>query len=156
MALVLALAAGAARAASFEEGLALKKQEKLAEAEAVFAEIVREQPTDAAALAQWATLLGWLGRFDDSIAAWGRALAEKPDEPEMARDGKAPAAEKAPTEATEASEPKEATERTVVSSNGADPDDDATVEVPDPEPDTTAVVAAADDTDTTAESPPEG
>ncbi|HKA88100.1 MAG TPA: tetratricopeptide repeat protein [Haliangiales bacterium] len=82
MALVLALAAGAARAASFEEGLALKKQEKLAEAEAVFAEIVREQPTDAAALAQWATLLGWLGRFDDSIAAWGRALAEKPDEPD--------------------------------------------------------------------------
>src|SRR5262249_61100932 len=37
MALVLALAAGAARAASFEEGLALKKQEKLAEAEAGFA-----------------------------------------------------------------------------------------------------------------------
>ncbi len=80
MALVLALAAGSARAASFEEGLALKKQEKLAEAEAVFAAIVREQPQDSKALEQWATLLGWLGRFDDSIAAWRRALEQKPDE----------------------------------------------------------------------------
>jgi len=78
----LALAAGAARGATFEEGLALKKQEKLAEAEQVFAEVVREQPTDAAALEQWATLLGWLGRHDDSIAAWRRALEQKPDHPD--------------------------------------------------------------------------
>ena len=82
LAAAIALAAGGARGATFEEGLALKKQEKLAEAERVFAEVVRDQPTDAAALEQWATLLGWLGRFDDSITAWRRALAQKPEDPD--------------------------------------------------------------------------
>ena len=82
LAAAIALAAGGARGATFEEGLALKKQEKLAEAEQVFAEVVRDQPSDAAALEQWATLLGWLGRFDDSITAWTRALEQKPDDPD--------------------------------------------------------------------------
>lgn len=65
-------------AASFEEGLQLKKQEKFAQAEAVFAELLREKPDDLPALMQWATLLGWLGRFDDSIGAWRRALDLRP------------------------------------------------------------------------------
>jgi YaiO family outer membrane protein len=82
LALIVALAGGAARAATFEDGLALKKQEKFAEAEVVFAEVVRARPTDAAALEQWATLLGWLGRFDDSVSAWRRALEQKPDDPD--------------------------------------------------------------------------
>lgn len=69
-------------AATFEEGLQLKKQEKFAQAETVFAALVREQPQDLPALVQWATLLGWLGRFDESIAAWQRAVALKPLEPE--------------------------------------------------------------------------
>lgn len=71
-------------ALSFEQGLALKKQEKFAEAEAVFAALVREHPQDAAALEQWATLLGWLGRFDESIAAWRQAAAVDPAKPDYA------------------------------------------------------------------------
>jgi YaiO family outer membrane protein len=73
--------ANAASAASLEEGLELKKQQKLAEAESVFAAVVAERPDDAAALEQWATVLGWLGRFDDAIAAWRRALEQKPENP---------------------------------------------------------------------------
>ena len=66
---------------TFDQGLQLKKQEKFAQAEAVFAELVREKPQDLAALEQWATLLGWLGRFDDSIAAWRRAIDLQPSKP---------------------------------------------------------------------------
>lgn len=80
--LLVALAAGAAHGASFEEGLALKKDGKLAQAEVVLAEVVAANPDDAAALEQWATVLGWLGRFDDSIAAWNRALTTRPDHPD--------------------------------------------------------------------------
>src|SRR5215470_2247225 len=75
------LLCGAAQAASFEEGLALKKDNKLAEAESVFAAVVQENPDDAAALSEWATVLGWLGRFDDSIVAW-KLVVEKKDSPD--------------------------------------------------------------------------
>jgi len=75
---------------------------------------------------------------------------EKTGEPEQAKAEEVPAAEEAPTETTEA------TETTEVTGNGAEADDEATVETRTPEPDTTAVVAAADDTDPTAEAPTEG
>jgi len=82
LAMAVVLAAAPAGAVTFEEGLELKKQEKFAEAETVFAQIVKDNPRNAAALEQWATLLGWLGRFDDSIGAWRRALAARPDDPD--------------------------------------------------------------------------
>jgi YaiO family outer membrane protein len=78
--LALALAGGAARGATFEEGMALRRASRIAEAEVVFAELVREHPEDPAALEQWATLLGWQQRFDDAVSAWKRALALKPGE----------------------------------------------------------------------------
>ena len=70
--------------ASFADGLALKQQQKFAEAATVFAGLVKENPQDGKALAQWATLLGWLGRYDDSISAWRRALDLKPGDPDAA------------------------------------------------------------------------
>jgi YaiO family outer membrane protein len=79
VAVVASVAASSAHAASFEDGLALKKDGKLPQAETVFAEVVRANPEDDAALAEWATVLGWLGRFDDAIAAWKRALTTRPD-----------------------------------------------------------------------------
>ncbi len=71
-------------AVTFEQGLQLKREQKLPEAAQVFAELVRAQPRDAAAAEQWATVLGWLGRFDESIAAWRHALELKPGEPDYA------------------------------------------------------------------------
>ena len=69
-------------AATFDEGVALKKQEKFVEAEAVFAQLVREDPQNVKALAQQATLLSWLGKFDAALAAWRRAVELEPDEPD--------------------------------------------------------------------------
>lgn len=69
---------------SFADGLALKKQEKFAEAAGVFASLVKQDPRDEAALSQLATLLGWLGRYDESIAAWRRALEVEPNDPDAA------------------------------------------------------------------------
>jgi len=43
---------------------------------------VRDDPRDAAALTQWATLLGWLNKYDESIAAWRRVLELKPGDPD--------------------------------------------------------------------------
>src|SRR5512143_1834235 len=82
--LVATLVASTAAAATLDEGVALKQQNRLAEAESVLAEVVREHPDDPKALGEWATVLGWLGRFDDSIAAWSRALAKKPGDPDAA------------------------------------------------------------------------
>src|SRR5215813_12283629 len=69
--------------ATLEEGIALKNDKKLVEAEGVFAEVVKDNPTDAAALVQWATVLGWLGRYEESIAAWSRAVEQKPGDPDV-------------------------------------------------------------------------
>jgi YaiO family outer membrane protein len=85
LAFALALSlAGAASAARFEDGLLLKKQEKFAEAAAVFGQIVKDNPRDGAALAQWATLLGWLGRYEESISAWSQELQANPGDLEGA------------------------------------------------------------------------
>ena len=77
----ICLVAAPAAAATLEEGLALKRQEKLAEAAAVFAELVRARPGDAAALEQLATVQGWLGQHDEAIATWSRLIALAPKEP---------------------------------------------------------------------------
>jgi YaiO family outer membrane protein len=82
LALVLLSGVGVAQAATLEEGLALKKQQRLPEAEAALAQVVAEHPDDPAALSEWATVLGWLGRHDDAVAAWDRVLALKPGDPD--------------------------------------------------------------------------
>lgn len=68
-------------AVTFEQGLALKRAEKLPEATAVFAALVEANPRDVAALEQWATVLGWQQRYDESIAGWRRALEIAPSNP---------------------------------------------------------------------------
>lgn len=75
--LALLLPAGA-RGATLEEGLALKKQGKLAEAAAVFRALVEQNGSDLEALEQWATVLGWEQRYDEAIAAWTRAMETQP------------------------------------------------------------------------------
>ena len=77
------LLAPLAQAASMEEGLRLKQQEKFAEGAAVFAELVRENPHDLKALEQLATLEGWLRRYDDSIAHWRQAIALAPQRADL-------------------------------------------------------------------------
>ena len=74
------LAPAPAVAATLEEGLALKKQEKLAEAAAVFEGLVRARPDHAAALEQLAIVQGWLGQHDAAIATWTRLIALAPKE----------------------------------------------------------------------------
>jgi tetratricopeptide (TPR) repeat protein len=72
---------GRALAASFQDGLALKRQQRLTEAAAVFEELLAHDPQDVDSLEQWATLLGWQGRYDDAAAAWQRALSARPQTP---------------------------------------------------------------------------
>lgn len=62
----------------FEEGLALKRAEKFAEAAAVFAAVVKKEPRNADALEQLATVQGWLGRHEESIETWRRLLRLAP------------------------------------------------------------------------------
>lgn len=68
-----------ASAASFEEGLRLKREQKLPQAEAAFAEVVQQNPSDVEALAELATVQGWQDRHAEAAASWRRALALKPD-----------------------------------------------------------------------------
>ncbi len=81
--LVLLVCAGplAAQAATLQEGLALKRQEKLPAAAEVFAALVKENPADLEAQEQLAIVQGWLGRYDDSIASWSALLAQAPRSP---------------------------------------------------------------------------
>jgi len=69
------------RAASLQEGLSLKRQQRLTEATALFEALLADDPQDADALEQLATVLGWQGRYDDAAAAWRRALSLRPTTP---------------------------------------------------------------------------
>ena len=64
--------------ADFQKGIELKNAGKHADAAREFQELVRRNPRDADSLEQLATLQGWLGRYPDSIATWGAALALSP------------------------------------------------------------------------------
>ena len=81
-AVLAALLPACAAAASMERGISLKKAGKLAEAAEVFQEVVREDLRDADALEQLATVQGWLGRYEDSVKTWVRALKLRPDSPD--------------------------------------------------------------------------
>ena len=80
--LLLALAAGAASAATYEDGLRLMREQKTAEAAAAFSEVVQREPRNVQALEKLATVQGWLNRFDDSIASWRRVVALAPRKPD--------------------------------------------------------------------------
>lgn len=73
------LLAAPAAAADLKEGLALKKEGKLPEAQAVFAELAAADPRDADALEQLATVQGWRGDYAASVRTWNAALALRPD-----------------------------------------------------------------------------
>lgn len=80
--LMLLSASAAAHAASYEDGLRLKGQQQLASAASVFAEVAAREPGNALAREQLAIVLGWQGRFDESIAAWQQAIALAPSKPD--------------------------------------------------------------------------
>jgi YaiO family outer membrane protein len=65
-------------AATFDEGLALKRSERFPEAIVVFTALVEAEPRNVDALEQLATLLGWQQRYSEAIATWERALALAP------------------------------------------------------------------------------
>ena len=76
--LALALCAAPARAGLFEEGLGLKAKGKLPEAAAAFERVVAAEPRNAEALAQLATVQGWLNRYGAAVQTWNKALRLQP------------------------------------------------------------------------------
>ncbi len=66
-------------AATMEEGLALKRAQRLPEAAQVFAALVDAHPNDVDAIEQLATVTGWLERHAEALAWWDRAIALAPD-----------------------------------------------------------------------------
>lgn len=70
----------ATAAASYEDGLRYKQEEKFTEAAAAFSDVLTREPDHVKALQQLATVQGWLNRYDASIATWRRLLALAPRE----------------------------------------------------------------------------
>ncbi len=66
-------------AQTLEDALRLEKEQKFAQALEVLKAVSLRQPENAEVLSQLATVEGWLQRYDDSIAAWERALILQPD-----------------------------------------------------------------------------
>ena len=73
-----------AGAATYDDGLRLKAQGKLPEAEAAFRDAVAAKPADPDATAQLATVVGWLGRHGESEHLWEKALALRPADADLA------------------------------------------------------------------------
>lgn len=76
--LCVCASAGVATAATFEDGLRLKQQEKFAAAAEVFAAVATREPKNDDVLSQLATVQGWLSRFDAAIETWRRAITLNP------------------------------------------------------------------------------
>lgn len=68
-----------ALAATYEDGLRLKQEQKLEAAAVAFRDVLQREPDDTRALEQLAIVQSWLNRYDDAIAAWHRLLALTPD-----------------------------------------------------------------------------
>lgn len=79
IAAALWLAAGAAWAGRYEEGLRLKQAQQLEPAAAAFEATLAQEPGNAAALEQLAIVQGWLGRHEAAVASWERLIALQPD-----------------------------------------------------------------------------
>ena len=65
---------------SFDNGMRLKQQEKFAEAAAAFRQSVNNEPQNAQAWQQLATVEAWLNHFDVSVAAWRSVLKITPNQ----------------------------------------------------------------------------
>lgn len=78
--LPLALLPALLAAATVEDGLALKRQERFADAEAAFSEVLAAEPGNAPALAERATVRGWQKKYPAAIADWKAAIALQPQE----------------------------------------------------------------------------
>lgn len=65
-------------ASAFDEGLRLKREQKLPEAEQQFAQWLEQNPQDLAGLMELATVQGWQDRHEDAAASWRRAVAVAP------------------------------------------------------------------------------
>lgn len=77
--LLLSCICGAAGAATYEDGLRFKSEQKLDDAAAAFTEVSAAQPGNVDALEQLAIVQGWLKTYDASIASWRKAIALAPE-----------------------------------------------------------------------------
>lgn len=77
--LPLVLLPSLAFAATVEDGLELKRQERFADAEAAFTEVLAAEPANVQALAERATVRGWQKKYPAAIADWKLALAHEPE-----------------------------------------------------------------------------
>lgn len=67
------------QAGSYDDGLRLKREQQLPQAEALFRQSLQENPHDVAALSELATVIGWQGRHAEAIAIWRHAVEIAPD-----------------------------------------------------------------------------
>jgi YaiO family outer membrane protein len=67
-------------AASLDEALALKKEQRLPEAEAAFSAVLAAEPENLRALSERATVRGWQQRYPEAIADWKAVLAREPNQ----------------------------------------------------------------------------
>ena len=67
-------------AASLDEALALKQDQRLPEAEAAFTAILADEPGNLRALGERATVRGWQRRYPEAIADWKAVLARDPNQ----------------------------------------------------------------------------
>lgn len=65
-------------AATLEDGLALKRADRLADAAKVFKELLVANPKDVDALEQLATVTAWMGNHAEALPMWDRAIALAP------------------------------------------------------------------------------
>ena len=65
---------------SFDAGMRLKQQEKFAEAATAFRQTLNNEPQNAQAWQQLATVEAWLNHFDVSVAAWRKVLKITPNQ----------------------------------------------------------------------------
>lgn len=70
-------------AADIADGLRLKQEGRLAEAEAVFRSICASAPGDADAAGQLATVVGWQGRHAEAEVLWQAAVALRPGDADL-------------------------------------------------------------------------
>jgi len=67
---------------TLEDALALKRAQKLPEAERVLLELAAQHPDDPAVLTQLATVQGWQSKFALSTETWRKVVALRPDDPD--------------------------------------------------------------------------
>lgn len=67
---------------TLDDALALKRDQKLPEAEKLLLELAAQHPDDPAVLTPLATVQGWQNKFALSIETWRKVVALRPDDPD--------------------------------------------------------------------------